>query len=297
MASPIGNLGDISQRACDVLARADLIAAEDTRNARRLLQSLGINARSLVAVHEHNERAGSARILEVIREGRACALLSDAGTPAISDPGARVVNSAHEAGLRVVPVPGCSALATLLSVAGIDADRYGAASGGFWFEGFLPTRAGERAKRLAWLVSLPGTVVLYEAPHRIAATLDAIAAACTPPRELVIGRELTKRFEQVARMSSDEAPLWLRGDSDRGRGEFAIAIAPAGPVRSRETDIDWQAPPPFEGSLDDLLRALGKALPPRQAARVAGTLSGLPSRELYARLVARNEGSADDVEG
>lgn len=298
VATPIGNLADITTRACTVLAGADVIAAEDTRSARRLLQSLGLGSRPLVSAHAHNERERGADIVRRIAQGQSCALVSDAGTPAISDPGARIVAAVHEAGLAVVPVPGCSALAALLSVAGIDADRYGEAAAGFWFEGFLPARERERDQRLAWLLGLGRAFVLYEAPHRIGATLAALDRACAEPRELIIGRELTKRFEQIVRLRTDTGGAWLISAPEHGRGEFCVVVAPP-PARVPTPDaaIDWQATAPCVASLDALLAALSEALPPRAAARIAASLTGLPSRRLYDRIAGRGDRAppADDA--
>lgn len=220
VATPIGNLSDLSQRAAATLRAADVVAAEDTRTTRVLLDHIGAKAR-LTAAHRHNEREAAERIVAWLREGQRVALVSDAGTPAVSDPGARIVAAVWRAGLRVVPVPGPSAPIALLSACGL-------VEGAFHFEGFLPARARGRDQRLAALAALPHPFVLFEAPHRIAQTLPAIAAACGPGRWLALGRELTKRFEEIHVCSAAQAIDWLQADANRERGEYVIVVAAVG---------------------------------------------------------------------
>lgn len=275
VATPIGNLGDLSPRAMEVLRAADWVAAEDTRVSQKLLTLVASRAR-MIAVHEHNESSAAQRIVALLGEGKLVALVSDAGTPAVSDPGARVVAAARSAGHRVIPVPGPSAVLALLSASGLVDD------GSFLFAGFLPSRARARAERLASLGRSAGVVVIFESPHRIAATLGAIAEVLGPERKLVLGRELTKKFEEIVALAAGEAPGWLAADPNRERGEYAIAIAP--PVRVAAADREQAAAAvTIETSLDELLTSLLAELPPSRAARLAETLTGLPHRAVYPR--------------
>jgi 16S rRNA (cytidine1402-2'-O)-methyltransferase len=266
VATPIGNLADASPRSLDVLRRADLVACEDTRTTRTLLARHGIAARTL-ALHGHNERAVAGRLIEALRAGKDVALVSDAGTPALSDPGALLVAEAHRAGIRVSPVPGPSAAAAALSAAGFPA-------GGFLFAGFLPAAGAARRKAIDAL-DVPWPVVIYEAPHRIAATLEDLAARFGPAREIVIGRELTKKFEEVVRLPLGNAAAWLR-ERERVQGEFVLVLD-AGEARSSA------AAPDAGRVLDALLDALG----PSEAARIAAHITGLPRRELYRKALER----------
>jgi 16S rRNA (cytidine1402-2'-O)-methyltransferase len=266
VATPIGRLADLSHRAEDTLRRVDVVAAEDTRVARVLLDHVGARP-TLVASHEHNEARSAQTIVERIGAGQSVALTSDAGTPGISDPGARVVAAVHAAGLPVIPVPGPSAVVALLSAAGFQEPR-------FRFEGFLPARPKARRERLEVLARCDTVVVIYESPHRIDETVQDLAAALEPGRAVVIGRELTKRFEQIRRTTAGELPGWLAGDPDRRRGEFVIAFDAAPPVQAGAD------------AADALLRALCEELPVRQAARIAAKVTGLRANDLYARAVA-----------
>jgi 16S rRNA (cytidine1402-2'-O)-methyltransferase len=263
VATPIGNLADASPRALEALAAADLVACEDTRTSRTLLAAHGISARA-VALHEHNERAATAKLLAALREGRSVALLSDAGTPAISDPGALLVAAAHREGVRVVPVPGPNAAVAALSAAGFTADRY-------LFAGFLPAA---KEKALAAL-DLPYPVVFYEAPHRVLATVRALLARFGPQRELVIGRELTKKFEELARVRLADAPAWLEAGPHRQQGEFVLVLAP-GEERREAPALDP------EKVLGELL----EALPASRAARLAARITGAPRNALYRAALA-----------
>jgi 16S rRNA (cytidine1402-2'-O)-methyltransferase len=266
VATPIGRLADLGRRAEDTLRRVDVVAAEDTRVARVLLDHVGARP-TLVASHEHNEARSAQAIVERIRAGQRVALTSDAGTPGISDPGARVVAAVHAAGLPVIPVPGPSAVVALLSAAGFQEPR-------FRFEGFLPTRPKARRERLQALARCDAVVVVYESPHRIEETVQDLAAALEADRVVVIGRELTKRFEQIRRTTAGELPAWLGGDPDRRRGEFVIAFDAAPPVRAGADEADA------------LLRALCAELPVRQAARIAAKATGLRANDLYTRALA-----------
>lgn len=278
VATPIGNLSDLSERAGQTLRSVDVVAAEDTRVSQVLLRHVGAQARTISA-HAHNQREAAEAVLAHLRAGRSVALVSDAGTPAISDPGSAIVAAAHDAGFPVVPVPGPSALATLLSAAGLS-------EGPFLFEGFLPARAKARDARLdavcAAADAAGAALVLYEAPHRIAATLAAIAARLGT-RRMAIGRELTKAFEEIYRGNAANAPAWLAERPERLRGEFVIAIdrREAAPAQAPGARIAAKAIDP-----DALLARLMQDLAPSRAVKLAQELTGLPHRELYARALA-----------
>ena len=217
VATPLGNLGDISSRALAVLRGADAVACEDTRHTRKLLDHFGIRAETF-ALHEHNEAAAAARLLGLLREGRTVALVSDAGTPAVSDPGARAVAAVREAGFEVFPVPGPNAAIAALSASGLTDPH-------FLFYGFLPTKQAARRKAIAALKGLPCALVFYEAPHRIEETVADLAAELQPQRSLVIARELTKLFESIVRLPLAEAPAWLAADENRRR----LRVSPSRP--------------------------------------------------------------------
>ena len=260
VATPIGNLSDASPRALETLRSADLIACEDTRTTRTLLARHGI-ATQAVALHEHNERKASAGLVEALREGKNIALVSDAGTPALSDPGAWLVREAHRAGIRVSPLPGPSAAAAAVSVAGFPAAQ-------FLFAGFLPAARAARRKALARL-NLPWPVVLYEAPHRIAETLADLAEQFGPQRELAICRELTKKFEEVARLPLGEVGAWLDQRAERAQGEFVLVLEPGQEREAQTVDAD--------AVLDILL----ESMKPSEAAKLAARITGAPKNELY----------------
>lgn len=270
VATPLGNLGDITLRALEVLRAADLVAAEDTRHTRRLLDHHGIGTR-LVAAHEHNEREAAESIIAAIGEGRRVALVSDAGTPAVSDPGARIVRAVADAGQRVIPVPGPSALTAALSASGLT-DAH------VLFCGFLPTKAAARGEAIEALRAVDAALVFYEAPHRVAETIDDLAARLEPQRELVIARELTKLFESIVRMPLAEAPTWLAADANRSRGEFVLLVS---------------APPPSSGlspEAERTLAALLAELPLKQAVKLAAQISGEARNRLYERALALKGG-------
>lgn len=266
VATPIGNLSDLSTRAREILAAADLIACEDTRTTRPLLAAHGITART-VALHEHNERAARAKLIAALEGGKAVALVSDAGTPAISDPGALVVEAAHAAGLRVVPVPGANAAVTAYSASGFLADR-------FLFAGFLPASAGARRKSIAAL-DAPCPVILYEAPHRVLETVDDLCAAYGPAREVVIARELTKKFEEIARMPLGDARAWIEAGSHRQQGEFVLVLGPKAVAEDAE-----------DGASERILRVLLEELSVSDAARLAARITGGSKNDLYRRALA-----------
>jgi 16S rRNA (cytidine1402-2'-O)-methyltransferase len=260
VATPIGNLSDASPRALDTLRSVDMVACEDTRTTRTLLARHGIATRT-VALHEHNERRASAGLVEALSAGKNVALVSDAGTPALSDPGAWLVREAHRAGIRVSPLPGPSAAAAAISVSGFAAPQ-------FLFAGFLPASRGARRKALQAL-DLPWPVVFYEAPHRIADMLADLAERFGPTRELAICRELTKKFEEVARLPLGAAAGWLGERAERSQGEFVLVLEPGQERETRGVDAD--------AVLDVLLEAMS----PSEAARLAAKITGMPKNQLY----------------
>ena len=261
VATPIGNLGDVTQRAIETLREADVIAAEDTRVTRVLLGHLGIGAK-LVALHAHNEKAAAQKVIAWLGEGKRVAFVSDAGTPAVSDPGAALVAAVRAAGHRVVPIPGPSALTTALSAAGIEAD-------GVVFAGFLPARGAERRERLARLAAGPWAIALFESPHRVAQTLSDLHEALGD-RDVVVARELTKKFETIARVPLAQARAWIEADPDRTRGELVLVVE-GRPVEDR-------------GGLDprQVLETLLAELALKQAVALAVKLTGGKRNELYA---------------
>jgi 16S rRNA (cytidine1402-2'-O)-methyltransferase len=270
VATPIGHLSDVSARAADVLRQADWVAAEDTRLSAALLTHLGAAVgRRLIAAHANNEDAAAARIVERIASGASVALVTDAGTPGLSDPGARIVAAVHAAGLPVVPVPGASALTAMLSACGIVA-------GGFCFDAFLPASGAARDRAIETLIDRERPTVLFEAPHRIAGLLDALAARIEASRVLAIGRELTKRFEEIWLGTVGEAPAWLAAEANRVRGEFVLVLA-AAPAREDRADA---------AALDRTLRILLAELAPAQAAQLAAKLVGVTRRDAYQRALA-----------
>ena len=269
VATPIGNLADLTLRAIHVLTLVDAIACEDTRHSAPLLRQLGIEGKPLLAVHEHNERDAASGVLARLARGERVAYVSDAGTPAISDPGAALVAAAQAAGYRCVPIPGASSTVAALSVAG---DAMG---GRFTFVGFVPSRAGERTRALRQLAANAQTQVLFEAPHRIEALAVALAEACGA-RALTVCRELTKQFESVTTLPAAELPAWLSADAHRSRGEFVLVVhALAAVVEESDT-------PAF----DSTLRTLLAALPLKQAVALAAELTGAPRNALYERALA-----------
>ena len=261
VATPIGNLGDVTLRGLEVLRSVDWIAAEDTRVTRGLLAHFGIATRQ-VAVHEHNEAGAAERVVRAIAEGRAVALVSDAGTPGVSDPGRVVVARVREAGLRAIPVPGPSALTAALSASGLEV-------AGVVFAGFLPARGAQRRERLDALAAGPWAIALFEAPHRIAQTLGDLHAALGE-RDVVIARELTKRFETITRLPLAEAAAWVEADDDRRRGEFVLLVE--GRPVEHITGVDPRT----------VLETLLAELPVKQAVALAMKITGARRNELYA---------------
>ena len=270
VATPIGNLQDISPRALDSLARADVIAAEDTRVTARLLERHRFQG-TLVAVHEHNERQSAERIVRELALGKIVALVTDAGTPGISDPGALVVARAREAGFRVVPIPGPNAAVTALSAAGLR-------DGPFLFYGFLPAKAVARRKALEELRALPYALVFYEAPHRILESVEDLARGLGSDRSLVVARELTKMFEEIHRCALGEAAGWLQGNQDRQRGEFVLIVEAAG---NADPAADWEP----------LLSALLEEMPLARAVKVVCRLTGAKKKAVYQHALALRGGA------
>lgn len=262
VATPLGNLDDFSTRARQVLAEVEVIAAEDTRTSRKLLPPRNAAPR-WVALHEHNEARVVDRLIETLAAGTDVALVSDAGTPLISDPGYRLVDRAHERGIRVSPVPGPCAAIAALSAAGLPSDR-------FRFEGFLPARGGQRRKRLQALASATATLLFYVPARDLADVLGDAADIMGRARRAVVGRELTKRFETIRRAGLAELADWVAGDPDQQRGEAVLAIAGA-PEEAAPAGLDTGL----------LARELAAELPPARAARVLARVSGMPRREAF----------------
>lgn len=265
VATPIGNLDDLSERARVCLAEADAVAAEDTRRARRLLAHIGVSV-PLISLHEHNEQARVDGLLSRLRAGESIALVSDAGTPLISDPGYRLVRAARQAGLPVVPVPGASSVIAALSVAGLPTDR-------FAFEGFLPARRAARRQRLASLAADPRTLVFFESGRRVAGCLTDMADAFGGEREAVIARELTKLHETVRMDALAILAEWVTADREQQLGEFVVMVRGSDAEPASAASV----------SEDAVLAPLVAELPTRQAARIAARITGRPRNALYRR--------------
>ena len=263
VATPIGNLQDISARALDVLRTVSRVAAEDTRHSRKLLAHYGIGT-PLVALHEHNERAISQRLLQILAAGEDIALVSDAGTPLISDPGFFLVRAASQVNIRVVPVPGPSALIAALSVAGLPTDR-------FCFEGFLPSRQAARRQRLQSLQTGTATLVFYESSHRIRASLADMAEVFGAGREATLARELTKTFETIRHGTLDGLLAWMDADSNQQKGEFVVLVQ----------GLSAAGPTAVDAAAGQVLAVLLAELPLRQAAALAAKITGCSKNVLY----------------
>ncbi len=274
VATPIGNLADITLRALHVLGLVDAIACEDTRHTQQLLRAYGIDraGNALLAVHQHNEAEASAGVIERLRQGQRIAYVSDAGTPAISDPGARLVAAVRAAGFQVLPLPGASSITTALSAAGMVHD------GGFVFAGFLPTKSAERERAVLTLAAEPRAVVLLEAPHRIEALAAALAVLADRP--VTFGRELTKQFEDIATLPARDLPAWLAADANRLRGEFVIVVHGA-PVAADAGDDQR------------VLKLLLAELPLKTAVKLAAEITGSHKNSLYDAALALKK-AADD---
>jgi 16S rRNA (cytidine1402-2'-O)-methyltransferase len=276
VATPIGNLGDISARALAVLAQADLVAAEDTRTTGHLLAHHGIGAK-LIALHEHNEAVRAAELVARLQAGESIALVSDAGTPGISDPGALLVARAMEAGITVCPIPGANAAVAALSAAGLAAPH-------FLFYGFLPVKPAGRRTALAALRELPYALVFYEAPHRVTECVADLAATLGAEREIVIARELTKLFESIHRCPLNEASQWLAADPNRQRGEFVLIVS--GAREEKQEGLPAEA--------ERVLRLLLAELPLKQSAALATAITGARKNDLYQRALALRDAVGED---
>ena len=266
VATPIGNLADCSPRAVDVLRTVDLIAAEDTRHTGGLLAHFGLKKR-LISLHAHNEATQTQRLIDELESGSSIALVSDAGTPLLSDPGFPLVVAARNAALRVVPIPGPSAVIAALSAAGLPCDR-------FVFEGFLPARSGPRQKYLKTLASEPRTLVFYESPHRIEASIEDLGGVFGTQRRAVIAREITKTFEQFYSGSLGEIKAWLAAEPNHRKGEFVITVAGS------------EASSGQEYAEKPLLQVLLDYMSVKQASLAAARITGKPKKELYKQAVA-----------
>ena len=263
VATPIGNLGDITLRAIETLKAVDAIAAEDTRHTSGLLSHFGIS-KKLIAVHEHNEQQSAEKLVIALKNGDSIALVTDAGTPAVSDPGAIVVKVAREAGIKVVPIPGVSAVVAALSASGITQD-------GFYFHGFLPASGAARRKVLDSLKAQTVTLVLYEAPHRIIESVEDIAKVLGENRQITFCRELTKTFETIYTCPASRASAWLQADANQQRGEFVLLIEAAPVVETQEISEEAQR----------VLKCLLAELPLKQAAKLAAEITNEKKNALY----------------
>ena len=263
VATPIGNLGDLTLRALDCLRQADLIACEDTRHSRHLLDHYGIRARTL-SVHEHNEQTATGQLLSALAAGQRVALISDAGTPGISDPGSRACAAVRAAGFAIVPLPGPCAAVTALSAAGLT-------DSGFLFAGFLPSRSTARRQQIESLKGLAAALVFYEAPHRVVETISDLADVLGEGRTLVIARELTKLFEQIAVLPLAEGGAWLAADDNRRRGEFVLIVSGA----TESIGLDAES--------ERILGLLLAELPVKQAAKLAAAITGKGRNAFYER--------------
>lgn len=279
VATPIGNLKDFTQRAVDILAKVDLIAAEDTRHSRRLLAEYGINT-PCVAVHEHNERQQCEALVGRLRAGQSIALISDAGTPLISDPGFTLVRQARNEQITVVPIPGANAAIAALSVAGLPCDR-------FSFEGFLPAKSAARIRCLEALMAEPRTLIFYESPHRIVDCLTDMLQVFGAERQVVLARELTKLYETVQGDRMDNLLDWVKQDSQQQKGEMVILIAAAIPQQDA-----------LDANTEKWLRLLLHEIPMSRAAALVAEMTGLAKKQVYdAALRLTAEGKAGEQEG
>ncbi len=278
VATPIGNLGDLTLRGWQALKRADIIAAEDTRATRPLLTAWGVDT-PLMAAHRHNEAEAAQAICERLARGECVALVSDAGAPAVSDPGARVVRTVREAGHPVVPLPGASAVITALMGSGVTTD----ANPAFIFAGFAPPKSTARQRWLAQWGAQPAPVVMFESPNRVAATLADMLNVCGPEREVTVARELTKRFEEIATFALNDAQAWLADDRHREQGEFVLILH--APPEREATGLSDTA--------ENWLAALVETVSVRDAAKLVAKVTGESRDALYARALELRDQHAD----
>ncbi len=264
VATPIGNIGDITVRALHLLQLADAVACEDTRNTAQLLARYGLN-KPLIAAHQHNEREVAEKLIVRLQAGERIALVSDAGTPGVSDPGARIVDAVRSAGLRVAPMPGASAAISAISASGLLQDQ-------FYFVGFLPAKTKQRETVLTALLGIAATLVFYEAPHRIEETITSLAGVFEPERKVVFAREISKLFEEIHRCTMAEAATWLAGDAHRHKGEYVILV-----------DGAPQAGDGDQAEADRVLKILLESCSVKQAAALAAQLTGQKKNALYDR--------------
>ena len=271
VATPIGNLSDITERALEVLAGCSVVAAEDTRRTGQLLRGRDI-ATPMTPYHEHNAERATAGLLSRLEKGEAVALVSDAGTPTISDPGYRLVRAVQDAGHRVVPIPGACAAITALSASGLPSDR-------FYFEGFLPSRQQGRKTRLEALSGVDATLIFYESPHRIIECLADLEEVLGSEREAALAREVTKTFETIRRGSLADLAAWVRVDEDQSKGELVVLVGNA--PQSGETEVNAE--------LGALLIAIAEHMPAKQAAKTLSAYSGVKTKALYNYLIDRRD--------
>jgi len=275
VATPIGNVTDITLRALHVLMLADVVACEDTRKTGALLTRFGLN-KQMVAAHQHNEREVADKLVARLRAGERVALVSDAGTPAVSDPGARIVDAVRAAGLQVVPIPGASAAIAALSASGLVNDR-------FHFVGFLPARPKQREAELSTLKQMTATLVIYEAPHRIVDCVEALAAVFEPGRQVVFARELSKLFEEIQRCELKDALAWVKADANRERGEFVVLVEGA----ALQDDAQ-------DAEAERILNILLAECSVKQAASLTAQITGRKKNALYERaLQIKGAGQGD----
>lgn len=272
VATPIGNLGDITLRALETLAAADILACEDTRVSRVLLERYGIRRRTL-AYHEHNAAEAGPKLIAALESGQSVALISDAGTPLVSDPGYRLVGEAAERGIKVVPIPGASAVLAALTASGLPSDT-------FLFAGFLPTKTGQRETRLQALKAVPATMIFFESPRRLAETLDAMTGTLGGDRDAAVGRELTKAFEETRRGTLAELAAHYAA-ADTPKGEIVICVGPAPETADEPADIDR------------LLLSLAAEMPASKAASEAAKMTGGQKQALYRRLLELRDADGD----
>jgi 16S rRNA (cytidine1402-2'-O)-methyltransferase len=280
VATPIGNLGDITHRALDTLRDVNVIAAEDTRMTKSLLTHFGISQR-LIAVHDHNERNAADGIVKLLGEGQSVALVTDAGTPAVSDPGARVVAAVQAAGFVVVPIPGASALVAALSASG-------EGEGGFLFHGFLPPKEGDRRRALEALKDAAYALVFYESPHRVVESVASLFAIFGDAREVIICRELTKKFETIVRLKLVDAVTWLESHENNQRGEFVLILSRPSTGAAIEAEIAQAQ------ALERTLKTLLEDLPLKQAVAIAVKLMGEKKNLVYEMALGLKEANSSN---